>query len=65
MKAERKLASDIIDLVEDRIREIHPLVDSLAQSFEHNNTLLIDENYYNLEDEITALISSFGSNSEG
>ena len=45
------LAAELIDLVEWRIRLIHPKINLIAQRLE-GNTLLHGEKYYELEDEI-------------
>jgi len=52
----KKLASHIINMVEDAIRKQWPEIDRIAQNHvvdgENVNTLLHGETYYTLEDEI-------------
>ena len=47
----QRVAATIIDKVEHAIREAHPEVDKIASKCE-GNTLLHDEAYYALEDDI-------------
>jgi hypothetical protein len=44
-------AALIIDLVESKIREVYPFIETFANS-QKGNTLLYGENYYDLENEI-------------
>lgn len=53
----KKLAHNIIDLVEDAIRKNHPEVEKLASKCE-GNTLLHGEIYYDLENRIVEEIEN-------
>jgi len=61
-KGLRELAHEIIDLVEERIRKEHPVVDKYAEQWfdeeneEFPNTLLYGEAYYDVEDVIITWI---------
>jgi len=50
-----KIAHEIIDLVECRLRELYPDIDLMASQLE-GNTLLYGEDYYDLENEIAELL---------
>ena len=52
----QRLAHEIIDYVEYSIRTAHPEIDNIASSME-GNTLLYGENYYNLENKISEILS--------
>jgi len=56
-----ELAHEIIDMVEERIRELYPDIEIIASEVtdedgEFPNTLLFGDDYYSLEDDIANLI---------
>lgn len=51
-------AHAIIDLVEEAIRNAHPRIEAIAQEKEEN-TLLIGETYYDLENEVVEELKMF------
>jgi hypothetical protein len=59
---QRQIAADIIDIVEGKIRSVHPEVEAIAANYQPEpdddkpNTLLYGENYYDLEDKLTELL---------
>jgi len=53
----KKLAHNIIDIVENALRDKYPVMEKLVDS-EHN-TLLVGETYYNLEDDVTAVVKEY------
>jgi hypothetical protein len=59
----KELASEIIKIVEHRIRVLHPEVEQHVQDFHRcdqqgnpRNTLLFGEGYYTLEEEVAQYI---------
>jgi hypothetical protein len=64
----RQVAADVIDLVEEAIRNAHPQIEKIAQDYTvtdedaektdayHPNTLLYGEVYYDLEDELANVL---------
>lgn len=53
----QKLAHEIIDMVEARLRELFPDIEIMASEME-GNTLLEGGNYYDLENEVAQEIES-------
>ena len=59
MEKERELATMLIDMVEDAIRQAHPKIDRIAEETVYEGslgipgTLLFGDAYYALEDELT------------
>ena len=53
----QEMAHDVIEMVEGKIRSLHPVVDEYACNLlvddERINTLLHGEGYYDLENEVT------------
>jgi len=57
-KAERALAGELIDLIEDQIRKAHPSINKKARKWK-GNVLLYGEKYYETEDMITDILVTF------
>ena len=63
MTVQQDFAALVIDLVESKIRELHPDIDAKASAIrtdEGCNSLLIGVPYYDLEDAIVDLMNTMG-----
>jgi len=55
MEKERVLVANIIDIVENAIRILHPKVNKVARNC-RGNTLLHGSSYYDLEDSLVEIL---------